>query len=119
MNKNKTTIKALSLLLIGVASAHAESLDTYEYVKHAIVNGGNNLGYPAPMPSRTGLYNNASKALISDEEIEAVARYVANGFKGDGAVHYKGTCFACHGANGEGVKFLAPSLRKLPADKYK
>jgi cytochrome c oxidase cbb3-type subunit 3 len=79
-------------------------------VKHAIENGANSLGYPAPMPDRNGLFNMNTGALITDAEIAAVSKYVANGMKGEGADAFAGTCAACHGENGQGMDFVAPNI---------
>jgi cytochrome c oxidase cbb3-type subunit 3 len=79
-------------------------------VKHVIENGANNLGYAAPMPDRNGLFNMNTGALITDSEIATVSKYVANGMKGDGADIFTGTCAACHGANGEGMAYVAPNI---------
>lgn len=79
-------------------------------VRHAIVNGANNLGYAAPMPDRNGLFNMNTGALITDAEIATVAKYVANGMKGAGEDVFQGTCAACHGSDGKGMEFVAPSI---------
>lgn len=79
-------------------------------VKHAIMNGANNLGYAAPMPDRNGLFNMNTGALITDAEIATVSKYVANGMKGAGADVFAGTCAACHGADGKGMDYVAPSI---------
>ncbi|MBN2895988.1 MAG: c-type cytochrome [Campylobacterales bacterium] len=79
-------------------------------VRHAIVNGANNLGYAAPMPDRNGLFNMNTGALITDAEIATVSKYVANGMKGAGEDVFQGTCAACHGSDGKGMEFVAPSI---------
>ncbi len=81
-------------------------------VKYAIENGANNhlLGSEMPMPDRNGLFNNNTGALITDAEIDAVASYVANGMTGAGADVFAGTCAACHGEDGKGMEFVAPSI---------
>lgn len=81
-------------------------------VKFVIENGSNNklLGSEMPMPDRNGLFNANSGALITDAEIDAVSAYVANGMSGAGADAYAGTCAACHGADGKGMDFVAPSI---------
>lgn len=79
-------------------------------VKYTIEHGANNLGFAAPMPDRSGLFNMNTNALITDAEIETVASYVANGMKGKGADIFAGTCVACHGANGEGMAMVAPRI---------
>ncbi|MBN2869345.1 MAG: c-type cytochrome [Campylobacterales bacterium] len=80
-------------------------------VKHVINNGQGMLGYPAPMPDRNGLFNMNTGALITDAEIDAVAKYVAGGMKGtEGADVFAGTCAACHGVDGKGMEMVAPSV---------
>ncbi|PHS59152.1 MAG: cytochrome C oxidase subunit III [Sulfurimonas sp.] len=85
-------------------------------VKHVITNGSNNelLGMPMPMPDRNGLMNaNTGYAPITDAEIEKVSAYVANGFTGDGADVFVGTCSMCHGADGTGVDMMGPNIKKF------
>ncbi|WP_245541249.1 c-type cytochrome [Sulfurimonas hongkongensis] len=81
-------------------------------VKYAIENGSNNhlLGMEMPMPDRNGLFNSNTGALITDEEIEVVSKYVANGMSGAGADVFAGTCAACHGEDGKGMEYVAPSV---------
>ena len=81
-------------------------------VKYVIENGSNNslLGSEMPMPDRNGLFNANSGALITDAEIDAVSAYVANGMSGAGSDVYAGACAACHGADGKGMDFVAPSI---------
>lgn len=79
-------------------------------VAEAVMHGSNNLGFAAPMPDRNGLFNMNTGALITDAEIATVARYVANGMKGAGSDVFAGTCAACHGENGTGMEFVAPSV---------
>lgn len=76
-------------------------------VKHAINNGANNFktDFPGGMPPM----------LLQDPaQIDAVAKYVANGFKADDAAgkaaFAAGTCNTCHGENGEGMPSVAPKL---------
>jgi len=81
-------------------------------VKYTVLNGSNNglMGMEMPMPDRNGLFNANSGALITDAEIDAVAAYVANGMTGEGADVFAGTCSSCHGADGAGMEYVAPSL---------
>jgi len=81
-------------------------------VKHVVENGSNNhlLGMEMPMPDRNGLFNENTGALITDAEIDAVANYVANGMSGEGADVFAGTCAACHGTDGMGMEYVAPSI---------
>jgi len=82
-------------------------------VKHAVMNGSNNhlLGMEMPMPDRNGLFNANTGALISDDEINTVSAYVANGMTGAGADIFAGTCSSCHGSDGAGMEYVAPSLK--------
>ena len=82
-------------------------------VKHVLENGSENLGFPAPMPDRNGLFNMNTNNLITDAEIATVADYVANGMKGDGADIFAGTCAACHGADGMGMEMVAPNIAEF------
>jgi len=81
-------------------------------VKYVIENGSNNqlLGSEMPMPDRNGLFNMTSGALITDAEIEAVSKYVANGMSGEGAEVFAGVCSSCHGADGMGMEYVAPNI---------
>jgi len=81
-------------------------------VKYVINHGSNNhlLGSEMPMPDRNGLFNMNTGALISDAEIDTVAAYVANGMSGDGAEIFAGVCSSCHGADGKGMDYVAPSI---------
>jgi cytochrome c oxidase cbb3-type subunit 3 len=85
-------------------------------VKHVINNGSNNqlLGMEMPMPDRNGLLNANTGALITDAEIDAVAKYVAGGMKGTaGADVFAGTCAMCHGADGKGIDMVGPSVAEF------
>jgi len=84
-------------------------------VKHVIENGSNNqlLGSEMPMPDRNGLFNMNSGALITDAEIAAVSAYVADGMDASnkaGAEAFAGVCASCHGADGMGMEYVAPSV---------
>jgi cytochrome c oxidase cbb3-type subunit 3 len=88
-------------------------------VKNVVINGSaalgdnpdGNLGYMlGAMPDRNGLYNATSGNMISDLEIESVAKFVSNGLKGEGADVFAGACASCHGANGKGNGAMAPNL---------
>ena len=81
-------------------------------VKYAVEYGSNNqlLGMEMPMPDRNGLFNANTGALITDAEIDAVSAYVANGMSGAGADVFAGTCAACHGEDGKGMEYVAPSV---------
>jgi len=84
-------------------------------VKYVINHGSNNklLGTEMPMPNRNGLFNSNTGALITDAEIDSVAKYVAGGLKdanSAGAKVFAGVCAACHGANGKGQAYVAPDI---------
>ncbi len=84
-------------------------------VKYVITHGSNNhlLGVEMPMPDRNGLFNANTNALITDAEIDTVAAYVANGFRGAGADIFAGTCAGCHGPDGRGLPNVAPNIRQF------
>ena len=52
--------------------------------------------------------------LVSGADAEAVAEYVANGFKGNekGAQVFAQACASCHGPDGRGMNGMAPNLRE-------
>ena len=52
--------------------------------------------------------------LLSGADAEAVAEYVANGFKGNdkGKELYQNTCASCHGPDGTGMNGMAPNLKE-------
>ena len=81
-------------------------------VKDVLLNGSNNqlLGSEMPMPDRNGLFNGNTGALITDAEIDAVSAYVANGMSGAGSDVYAGACAMCHGEDGTGMEYVAPSI---------
>ena len=81
-------------------------------VKNVVLNGSNNhlLGSEMPMPDRNGLFNATTGALITDAEIDAVSAFVANGMSGAGADVFAGTCASCHGEDGKGMEYVAPSI---------
>jgi cytochrome c oxidase cbb3-type subunit 3 len=81
-------------------------------VKNVVLNGSNNhlLGSEMPMPDRNGLFNATTGALITDAEIDAVSAFVANGMSGAGADVFAGTCASCHGEDGKGMEYVAPSV---------
>jgi len=87
-------------------------------VKYVVEHGSNNklLGTEMPMPDRNGLFNANSGALITDAEIDTVAKYVANGFPANdtaGAEVFAGVCSSCHGADGRGMEYVAPNIREF------
>lgn len=73
-----------------------------EQVVHVIKNGANSLktAYPAGMPPMM---------LTEEKDINEVAEYVAGGFKGEQPAMYA-VCAGCHGADGNGMAFVAPNI---------
>lgn len=99
----------------GKAANLTRRLDSVS-VKHAILNGSNNglMGPGMMMPDRNGLFNMNTGMPISDEEIDIVAEYVANGFVGSkGEEIFMGVCSACHGMDGTGMAYVAPNIRQF------
>jgi cytochrome c oxidase cbb3-type subunit 3 len=84
-------------------------------VKHVVENGSNNqlMGFEMPMPDRNGLFNANTNEMITDAEIEAVSKFVANGMKGAGADVFAGTCASCHGEDGRGMESVAPNIAEF------
>ncbi len=81
-------------------------------VKHIVMNGANNFktDFPGGMPPM----------LLQDPaQVDAVAKYVALGFKADDAAgkaaFLAGTCNTCHGENGEGMPSVAPKINGFDA----
>ena len=130
-NMDDTTLNAMgeSVFIVQCAPCHGLQADgmggkaadlhvrlAEQSVKHAVVNGANNnlLGTSMPMPDRNGLMNANTNALITDAEIDAVAKYVAGGLKGtEGASVFAGTCAACHGPDGKGMEMVAPNIAEM------
>ena len=73
-------------------------------VEYVIRNGANNFktAYPGGMPPMM---------LTEAADIDAVSAYVAGGFKGEQPASYA-VCAGCHGANGEGMPFVAPNIKE-------
>jgi cytochrome c oxidase cbb3-type subunit 3 len=127
-NMDEATLKEMggSIFIVQCAPCHGLQADGIDgkaanlnmrldeaTVKSVINNGSNNqlLGMEMPMPDRNGLMNANTGGLITDAEIDAVAKYVAGGMKGTaGADVFAGTCAACHGADGKGMEMVAPSV---------
>lgn len=74
-----------------------------EQVIHVINNGANNLksAYPGGMPA----------GMAYGDDVEIVAEYVANGFKGEQPAAYA-ACAGCHGIDGKGMAYVAPNIRE-------
>ena len=117
-NPSDATLKAMgeSIFLVQCAPCHgvdgegiggkAQNLThriAKEQVVYVIKNGANNLktAYPAGMPPMM---------LTEDADINAVANYVAGGFKGEQPAAYA-VCSTCHGADGNGIEYVAPNIR--------
>ena len=117
-NPSEATLKAMgeSIFLVQCSPCHgvdgegiggkAQNLThrmAKEQVVHVIKNGANNLktAYPAGMPPMM---------LTEDADINAVAEYVAGGFKGEQPAAYA-VCSSCHGADGNGIEYVAPNIR--------
>lgn len=66
-----------------------------------IINNGQNAlaAFPGGMPA----------GMASGADAEAIAAYVASGFKGKAPATFA-TCASCHGANGEGTPMVAPRI---------
>jgi cytochrome c oxidase cbb3-type subunit III len=118
-NPSEETLKAMgeSTFLVQCAPCHgidAEGIGgkahnltkrmSKEQVVYVIKNGANNLktDYPAGMPPMM---------LTEDADIDAVATYVAGGFKGEEPAMFA-TCAGCHGADGKGMAYVAPNIRE-------
>ena len=67
----------------------------------SIINNGQNAlaAFPSGMPA----------GMASGADAEAIAAYVASGLKGEKPAAFA-TCASCHGANGEGMPMVAPSI---------
>jgi len=84
-------------------------------VKYVVEHGSqNNLLYKGSMmPDRNGLFNTATGALITDNEIDEVAKFVGNGLKeknSAGAKVFANVCASCHGPDGKGMPQVAPDI---------
>ena len=66
-----------------------------------IINNGQNAlaAFPGGMPA----------GMASGADAEAIAAYVAGGFKGEQPASFA-TCASCHGANGKGIPMVGPSI---------
>ncbi|BCD60914.1 MULTISPECIES: c-type cytochrome [unclassified Nitratiruptor] len=80
-------------------------LSVIEQGSAALGNPNGQFGYPMGM---------MPPGLLSGADAEAVAEYVANGFKGNdkGAELFQSTCASCHGPDGKGMNGMAPNLRE-------
>ena len=80
-----------------------------KYVEKVIREGSNQLGYAGGMPPMM---------LQDDADIDAVATYIEGGMKGEQPAQYA-VCGSCHGMNGEGMDYVAPSLTAYNVDFVK
>jgi cytochrome c oxidase cbb3-type subunit 3 len=107
-----------SLFLVQCAPCHGNTGDGLNGKAHdfthriskaqvldVIKKGSNQLGYAAGMPPN----------MATGKDAEAVAEYVANGMKGDQPAAF-GVCAGCHGADGKGIKGVAPNIADYDED---
>ncbi|BCD62941.1 cytochrome c oxidase cbb3-type subunit III [Nitratiruptor sp. YY08-26] len=82
-----------------------EVLDVINRGSAALGNPNGQFGYQLGM---------MPPGLLSGADAEAVAEYVANGFKGNdkGAELFQTACASCHGPDGKGMNGMAPNLRE-------
>ena len=82
-----------------------EVLDVIARGSAALGNANGQFGYPLGM---------MPGGLVNGADAEAVAEYVANGFKGNdkGAEVFQNACASCHGPDGRGMNGMAPNLRE-------
>ncbi len=71
-----------------------------EYVANVINNGSSQLGYASKM----------YPGMASGSDVDAISTYVSGGLKGEKPAAFDASCGSCHGMNGEGMPFVAPSL---------
>lgn len=127
-NPDESTLNAMgeSIFLVQCAPCHgidAMGIDgkaqdltkriSKDSVLYTIKHGSNSLvsAYAGGMPDQNGLFNANTDDMLSDADALTVAAYVANGFKGEGADIFAGTCASCHGEDGSGFEGVGPNLR--------
>jgi len=85
-----------------------------ESVLHVVENGSNNgfMGVGTSMPSYSWL---------PSEDKQAVAEFVSKGLTGNnkGSEVFATNCAMCHGADGTGMAYVAPSLKSFTPDLVK
>jgi cytochrome c oxidase cbb3-type subunit 3 len=76
-------------------------------VLETIKNGANNFksDFPGGMPA----------GMASGADADAIAAYVAGGFKGTAPASYA-VCAGCHGQNGEGMAYVGPNIKSYSDD---
>lgn len=114
MSPDQLELMGESVFLVNCAPCHgkigdgqggrAENLErrtfTKEYVTNVINNGSSQLGYGGSMPA----------GMASGDDVAIIAGYVAGGLKGEQPAAFT-ACSSCHGMNGEGMDYVAPSLK--------
>ncbi len=114
-NADAATLKEMgeSIFLVQCQQCHGATGDglsgrAQDFTTHrskaevlSIINNGQNAlaAFPGGMPA----------GMASGADAEAIAAYVAAGFKGDQPATFA-TCASCHGANGEGTPMVGPSI---------
>ena len=115
-NADKATLKEMgeSIFLVQCQQCHGATGDglsgkahdfttgriSKEQVLAVINNGSNQLGYAMGM---------MPPGMASGADAEAIAEYVAGGFKGEAPAAYA-ACTSCHGADSKGNNGMAPNL---------
>jgi cytochrome c oxidase cbb3-type subunit 3 len=109
-----------SVFLVQCAPCHgadAEGIDgkaqdlTHRIAKSSVLEtikgGANNFktAFPGGMPA----------GLVSGADAQSVATYVASGLKGKNDI-FDANCASCHGANGEGMAYVAPNIKTYSND---
>ncbi len=84
----------------GLAENLTKRTFTKEYVAKVINEGSNQLGYAGGMPA----------GMAFGDDVNVIAEYVAGGMQGEQPAAFA-ACGSCHGMNGEGMDFVAPSLK--------
>ena len=102
---------------LGGKAANLHERIAVNSVKYVINHGSNHglLFEGSMMPDRSGLFNANTNAPLTDDEVDAVAKYVAGGLKGSGkgADTFAGTCAMCHGADGKGLDSMGPNIAQF------
>jgi len=122
-NPSTETLEAMgqSIFLVQCSPCHGIDAEGIEGKAHdltkrmpknqvldVILNGSNNFKslYPGGMPG----------GMLSGEDAVKVADYVGKGMEGEAPVEF-GVCAGCHGANGEGMPYVAPNI-KIYTDEF-
>ena len=116
LNKEQLTEMGESVFSVNCAPCHgyigdgqgglAEDLlkrrFSVKYVTDVINNGSTQLGY--------GMGAGMPGGMAFGNDVKVIAEYVAGGMKGKQPAAFA-ACGSCHGMNGEGMDFVAPSLK--------